>query len=100
MASKTTELVVLATAKAKPGKEADLEQALRDSAVPTLAQPGCLQFDLFRSAHDPAAITAIERWATDEDHDRHLQGEHIKVLMARFDGIVAAPPKIVPMKPL
>jgi hypothetical protein len=29
MASKTTEIVVLATAKAKPGKEADLEQALR-----------------------------------------------------------------------
>jgi hypothetical protein len=30
MASKTAEIVVLATAKAKPGKEGDLEQALRD----------------------------------------------------------------------
>jgi quinol monooxygenase YgiN len=61
VASKTTEIVVLATAKAKPGKEADLEQALRDVAAPTRAQRGCLQFELYRSAQDPAAITAFER---------------------------------------
>jgi quinol monooxygenase YgiN len=74
MASKTTEIVVLATAKAKPGREGDLEQALRDAAAATRAQRGCLQFELYRSAQDPAAITAFERWSTDEDPERHLQG--------------------------
>jgi quinol monooxygenase YgiN len=100
MASKTTEIVVLATAKAKPGKEADLEQALRDVAAPTRAQRGCLQFELYRSAQDPAAITAFERWASNEDHERHLQGDHVKKLMTLFDGILTGPPEVVAMKPL
>jgi quinol monooxygenase YgiN len=98
--SKTTEIVVLATAKAKPGKEPDLEQALREAAAPTKAQHGCLQFELYRSTEDPAVITAFERWSSNEDHERHLQGDHIKTLMTRFDGILAAPPVIVPMKPI
>jgi quinol monooxygenase YgiN len=99
-ASKTTEIVVLATAKAKPGKETDLEEALREAAAPTKAQHGCLQFELYRSAEDPAVMMAFERWSSNEDHERHLQGDHIKTLMTRFDRILGAPPVIVPMKPL
>ena len=100
MSARTSEIVVLATAKAKPGKEGDLERALRDAAAPTRAQQGCLQFELYRSAQDPAAITAFERWSSEENHDRHLQGDHVKTLMIRFDGILAAPPEIVVLKPL
>lgn len=100
MTARATEILVLATATAKPGKEADLEHALRDAAAPTRAQSGCLWFDLFRSVQDPAVITAIERWASAEDHENHIKGEHVKILMTRFDGILAAPPEIVVMRPL
>jgi quinol monooxygenase YgiN len=100
MASDRAGLVVLATAKAMPGKENELEQALREVGGPTRAQPGCLQWELLRSAHDPAVMTAIERWASEEDHERHLQGAHVRTLLAQFDGILAAPPEIVPMTPL
>jgi quinol monooxygenase YgiN len=62
-------------------------------------QPGCLQFELFRSAQDPATITAIERWSSEAVHERHLQGDHVKTLKSRFDGILAAPPEIVPIHP-
>ena len=94
------ELVVLATARAKPGRDAGLEAALHESGEATRKQPGCLQFELFRSVQDPAAITALERWASEQDHDRHLRGDHIKTLMVRFEEILAAPPDIAPMKPL
>jgi quinol monooxygenase YgiN len=97
---KTTEIVVLATAKAKPGKEAELERALREVATPTRAQLGCLQFELYRSAQDHALITAFERWSSKEDHERHIQGDHVKTLMTRFDGILAEPPEILSMMPL
>jgi|HubBroStandDraft_6_1064221.scaffolds.fasta_scaffold09153_5 quinol monooxygenase YgiN len=100
MTLKNAEVVVLATATAKPWKEAELERALRDVAGPTRAQGGCLQFELYRSAQDPATITAFERWSSEEDHARHIHGEHVKTLIARFDGILAAPPEVVPMKPL
>jgi len=46
MTPKMTEIVVLASDRATPGKEAELEQALRDVAAPTRAERGCLQFEL------------------------------------------------------
>jgi quinol monooxygenase YgiN len=45
-------------------------------------------------------ITAIERWASSDDHQRHIQGDHVKRLMTGFDGIPAVPPEIVVMRPL
>ena len=92
-------LVILATATARPGMEGDLEQALLEVVEPTLAQPGCLGFELLQSP-DRTAITGIERWASDEAHNHHLQGDHVTKLMARFEGILAAPPVILPMRPL
>jgi quinol monooxygenase YgiN len=89
MVTDVAQLVVVATAKALPGKEADLEQALRDVGGPTREQPGCLQWELFRSAQDPATMTAIEWWASEVDHERHLQGDHVKTLLTRFDGILS-----------
>jgi quinol monooxygenase YgiN len=100
MVTDAAQLVVVATAKALAGKEDDLERALRDVGGPTRAQPGCLQWDLFRSAQDPATMTAIEWWASAVDHERHLQGDHVKTLLTRFDGILAGPPDIVAMTPL
>ena len=46
MSAVTSDSIVIATAKAKPGREVDLERALRDVAAPTRAQPGCVQFSL------------------------------------------------------
>jgi len=100
MTLKNPEVVVLATATAKPGKEAELERALRDVAAPTRAQGGCLQFELYRSAQDPATIIGFELWSSEEDHARHIQGDHVRTLITRFEGILAAPPEIVLMKPL
>ena len=54
-----------ALAKAKPGEEAKLEQALREVAAPTRAQPGCLSFT------------------------------HVQALMSKMAGILAEPPDIV-----
>jgi quinol monooxygenase YgiN/predicted ester cyclase len=90
-------VIILATAKAKPGKEASLEQALCEVAAPTLAQPGSLRFELYKSAQDPASITAMECWASKEDHEQHLKGEHVKRLMTQFEGVLAGPPEFVPL---
>jgi quinol monooxygenase YgiN len=95
MTKKKTDVIVLATARAQPGKEAALEQALREAAGPTRKQPGCVEFTLFRAAGDPSTITGFERWASEEDHQRHLSGAHIKTLVSRFAGILAGPPTIV-----
>jgi quinol monooxygenase YgiN len=99
MSNTANQLVILATARALPGQEAKLAAALRDVAAPTRAQPGCLGFELLIS-EDRSTITAIERWASKEDHGRHLQGAHVKALIGKFDGVLAAAPDIVALKPL
>ena len=95
MKASNTDLIILAAAKAKPGKEADLERALRDVAGPTRKQPGCIQFTLLRAAGDKSMLLGIERWGSQEAHEKHLQGDHVKQLMARMAEILAAPPSIV-----
>jgi quinol monooxygenase YgiN len=38
--------IVIASAKARPGKEAELKRALLEAARPTRRQPGCVSFSL------------------------------------------------------
>ena len=90
-----TDLIVLATARAQPGKEAELEAALREAAGPTREQPGCVQFLLLRAQSDKSTLVGYERWASEADHQKHLKGAHIQRLMTRMADILAAPPSIV-----
>jgi hypothetical protein len=39
-------ILIIASATAKPGKEAELVSALREVAGPTRSQPGCIRFGL------------------------------------------------------
>jgi quinol monooxygenase YgiN len=87
-----TDLIVIATAKAKPGKEAALGAALGDVAAPTRAQPGAVSWALYRAG---ATFVAVERWSSRELHDRHLQGPHVQGLVGRMAELLAEPPSIV-----
>jgi len=88
-----TEHIVLASATAQPGKEAELEATLREVVQPTRAQAGCLQFSLWRPAGAAGTLVGFERWASPEHHQAHLQGGHVQRLMNRMGGILAGPPE-------
>ena len=92
--SKKSDLIIIASAKAKPGKEKELAQALLNVASPTRDQQGSVAFSLFRSKEDASVIVGLERWSTKEDHNRHLQGEHVKTLFAAMADVLAEPPVI------
>ena len=88
------DVMVIATAKAKPGMEEALERALCEVAQPTRAQPGCVRFSLYRAEDDPGVIVGVEQWASKQDHERHLQGTHFHKLDAAMSGLLAGPPEI------
>ena len=88
------DLIVIASAKAKPGNGKELERALREVAKPTRTQTGCVRFSLYRSVEDPSIIIGFERWASREDHQRHLQGAHVQKLMSAMADSLAEPPQI------
>ena len=47
-----TQLTVVAKIKAKPGCEAEVHRELLQLISPTLAESGCLNYDLHRSIED------------------------------------------------
>ena len=95
MKKNRSDVIVIASATAASGQEAELEAALREAAGPTREQPGCVEFSLYRSGASKSTIVGFERWASEAEHQKHLQGAHIQRLMARMGGILAGPPVIV-----
>ena len=95
VAGSSSDVVVIAEARAKPGMGEELASALREAAGPTRAQPGCVAFSLYRRSDSPTTIIGFERWASEDDHQRHLKGAHVQRLIGRMSAILAEPPRIV-----
>lgn len=90
-----SDLIIIASARAQPGKEKDLERALCDVAAPTRTQPGCVQFILLRSLENSAIVVGFERWASAQHHHHHMQGPHFKKLADAMSDIIAEPPQVL-----
>jgi quinol monooxygenase YgiN len=88
------EVTVIARAKAKTGKERELEQELRAVVSPTHEETGCLRYALHRSMEDPASFMVIERWTSKQALDQHLSTPHVQTLFKKVPSLVAAPPEI------
>lgn len=55
-------LRLVITINAAPGKGAELAEALKGRCAEVATEPGCLQFEVFRSAVDPDKLTLLELW--------------------------------------
>ena len=89
-----SEVVVVATFKVKPGKEEEAERMLRAVIAPTHAEEGCLTYAFHRGLDDPTQFAMVERWASREALDAHLQTPHVAQLSSAVD-LLAEPPQIV-----
>jgi quinol monooxygenase YgiN len=89
-----SEVVVVASLQAKPGREATFEQELRKLVAPTHAEAGCLLFAAQRHADDPTRYCVIERWTSQEALDEHFQTPHIRDYLARTEELLATPTQV------
>jgi len=92
MSAKT--ITVVATFEAKPGKEAELQQALIGLVAPTRQEAGCLNYDLHVLPEEPAKFLFHENWTSKAHLDAHLQSPHIKALLPRVPELAVAKPEI------
>ena len=90
-----TEVTVIAKARAKPGREAELERILRVVIGPTHQETGCRLYALHRGLEDRNLFVMIERWTSKDDLDRHLATAHVQALFQAIPDLVATPPEIV-----
>jgi quinol monooxygenase YgiN len=80
--------------RAAPGKIDDLRSALLDLTVATRAEDGCVLYDLHEDVNDPDVLAFYEIWATPAAHAAHDETAHVKGFVARFDELLAEPPRV------
>ncbi len=79
-------LTIVATIKALPGHEDEVENALLKVIPPTLAEPGCLQYDLHRDLQKPGLFLFYENWATKKEWEAHMESAHLVVMKQATEG--------------
>jgi quinol monooxygenase YgiN len=79
------EVVVVGAFKMKAGKEQEGLELLQGLIEPTHREDGCILYALHRGTDDPGRLAFIERWASREQLDAHLQTEHVQTLLARAE---------------
>jgi quinol monooxygenase YgiN len=80
--------------RAAPGKIDDLRSALLDLTVATRAEEGCVLYDLHEDVNDPDVLAFYEVWASPAAHAAHDETEHVTGFVARFDELLAEPPRM------
>lgn len=83
-----TQLTLIATITARPGREDAVEAALRDLAVATRKEEGCIAYDLHRAIDRPGTFVFYEIWRSRADHAQHDETPHIKAFRANSGDIV------------
>jgi quinol monooxygenase YgiN len=78
-----SEVVVVGSFKAEPGKETEALQAFKDLVGPTHGEDGCILYALHQGADDPSQLAFIERWASREALDAHLTAPHVAAILER-----------------
>ena len=70
------EFVVIAQYRARAGEEGRVEEALRKMVEPTRAEPGNLDYQVFRDPSDPVVFVLFERYADEAAFDAHRASSH------------------------
>ena len=85
-------LKLIARLEAKPGREEFLEDAMRELAVPSRGEEGCLMYDLCRPKGEPGTVIVLEEWTSQAALDEHMASPHFKgFLETAGDALAGAP---------
>jgi quinol monooxygenase YgiN len=64
---------LVVTFTAAPGKGAELAQIFEGRCAEVIQEPGCEQFEVFRSAINPDKLTLLELWTDQAALDVHAK---------------------------
>ncbi|MFI9415324.1 putative quinol monooxygenase [Nocardia gamkensis] len=76
---------------AKPGREAELRDLLQGMIEPTLAETGCIRYELYLHPTDPSRMVLLEEWADADALDAHFRTPHLKALATAFQEVLVEP---------
>lgn len=88
------QVTVIARARAKHGKEQEVEAALKEIVDPTHAESGCLKYIIHRSVEVPTQFVVVERWTSQEDLQTHLRSSHIQDFFKKLPPLLETTPEV------
>lgn len=92
--------VVTALFEAHPGREAELETALRELVRHVALEPGAIEYTLHRSPTSPGRFYFYERYADQGAVDAHMATPYLKRLLERVPELCAVAPEVDFFEPL
>lgn len=87
-------IVVVASFQSQPGKEAELENALKALVPPTRSEEGTLTYILHRALHDPGKFLVYEQYRDAEALAQHSAGPVLLDLLGKLGSLAAGDPVI------
>lgn len=100
MSNDNNDIVAVATLAPAPGKEAELEEALRVAVRGAQQEPGCRRYALHRAVRGVEGLVVIEHWESADALAEHGRGEAFTALAARFEDLLAEPMHVVLLTPM
>jgi quinol monooxygenase YgiN len=84
-------LTVIATIKAKVGKEEQMQQDLMSLLAPTRTESGCITFDLLLDNQDPSIFVLYENWENQAALDAHFQQPYVQKVFKSYEETLDEP---------
>ncbi|MFK7961952.1 MAG: putative quinol monooxygenase [Phycisphaerales bacterium] len=81
-------LTIVARIEAEPAHVDFVRAELVKLIAPTLAEDGCVQYDLHQDNDEPAVFLFYENWTTRELWQDHMNSPHLAAFGAAVDGRV------------
>jgi quinol monooxygenase YgiN len=76
-------LTVIARYLVQDGRESTVENLLDRNATATQAEPGCLEFSVYRRTDDPRRFLLYERYTDEEAFQQHRHSAHFADIIER-----------------
>ena len=87
-------VVVVATFKAREGKVEEVIAGLTPVIEQTHGEAGCLSYALHRDVNDPDTLVLVERWTSQVALESHFQQPYMAGLGELAAELLAAPPSL------
>jgi quinol monooxygenase YgiN len=84
----TTAVAVYGFARAKAGKERELEDAIRAIIPAIRAEQGYEQYTVHTTKEQPGAFAFYERWSSGHDIARHVRQPHMQDYFGKLGDLV------------
>ncbi len=83
-------LTIVARIEAKEDQIEEVKSELLKLVAPTIAEAGCLQYDLHQDHQNPAVFLFFENWESRELWQAHMNSAHLAAYRTATEGAIAS----------